>query len=363
MAQSKRRFTLATLAAATLLAAAYLAGCGPEASAVGTADRTFTVSGPVRLELENGSGDSRVTVGAPGEVRVHAEFRVHAWPWDDPDRTLKNLVANPPFSQEDSLIRIGHSGWDMNMVSADYSVTVPPDTQMKSMAGSGNLDVNGIAGPANFTVGSGNISATAIANDTHAVVGSGNVTLTDTKGRVDVTSGSGDLVVRGAKDEVRARAGSGDIRIEQPAGNVVAEAEAATSNCGARQRTSACTPVRAKSTWKAIRLRRASGTSAPVPAMWSCTFPRAPVSGFTPAAARATSTSRLLRRASNPRESTIFRRASATAKLASRSKPPPAPFPCISVNGSRIAAAPPDSRDRMKFRCAQSASPCAPAFF
>ncbi len=224
MAQSKRRFTLATLAAATLLAAAYLAGCGPEASAVGTADRTFTVSGPVRLELENGSGDSRVTVGAPGEVRVHAEFRVHAWPWDDPDRTLKNLVANPPFSQEDSLIRIGHSGWDMNMVSADYSVTVPPDTQMKGMAGSGNLDVNGIAGPANFTVGSGNISATAIANDTHAVVGSGDVTLTDTKGRVDVTSGSGNLVVRGAKDEVRARAGSGDIRIEQPAGNVVAEA-------------------------------------------------------------------------------------------------------------------------------------------
>jgi DUF4097 and DUF4098 domain-containing protein YvlB len=224
MAQSKQQFTLATFATAALLAAAYLAGCGPEASAVGTADRTFTVSGPVRLELENGSGDSRVTVGAPGEVRVHAEFRVHAWPWDDPDRTLKNLVANPPFSQEDSLIRIGHSGWDMNMVSADYSVTVPPDTQMKGMAGSGNLDVNGITGPANFIVGSGNISAAAIANDTRAVVGSGNVTLTDTQGRVDVTSGSGNLVVRGAKDEVRARAGSGEIRIEQPAGNVVAEA-------------------------------------------------------------------------------------------------------------------------------------------
>jgi DUF4097 and DUF4098 domain-containing protein YvlB len=223
MAQSKRQFTLATLATASLLAAALLAGCGPEASAVGTVDRTFTVSGPVRLELENGSGDSRVTVGAPGEVRVHAEFRVHAWSWDDPDRTLKNLIANPPFSQEGSLIRIGHSGWDMNMVSADYSVTVPPDTQMKSIAGSGNLDVNGIAGPANFIAGSGNISATAIANDTHAVVGSGNATFTDTQGRVDVTSGSGNLVVRGAKDEVRARAGSGEIRIEQPAGNVVAE--------------------------------------------------------------------------------------------------------------------------------------------
>jgi DUF4097 and DUF4098 domain-containing protein YvlB len=235
MAQSRKQITLAALVAATLLAAALLAGCGPESSAVGTADRTFAVSGPVRLELENGSGDSRVTVGAPGEVRVHAEFRVHAWPWEDPDRTLKDLVANPPFSQDDSLIRIGRSGWDMNMVSVDYSVTVPPNTEMRGIAGSGNLDVNGIAGPASFTVGSGNISATAIANDTHAMVGSGNVTFTDTQGRVDVTAGSGNVVVRSAKGEVRARAGSGEIRIEQPGANV--EAEAGSGNIELRGAT------------------------------------------------------------------------------------------------------------------------------
>jgi DUF4097 and DUF4098 domain-containing protein YvlB len=224
MAHSRKQFTMATLTTAIFLAVAFLAGCGPESSAVGTADRTFTVSGPVRLELENGSGDSRVTVGTPGEVRVHAEFRVHAWPWENPDRTLKDVVANPPFLQEGGLIRIGHSSWDIDMVSADYSVTVPPDTQMRGMAGSGNLDVNGIAGPATFMVGSGNISATAIMNDTHAALGSGNVTFTDAQGRIDVTAGSGNVVVRGAKDEVRARTGSGEIRIEQAGANVVAEA-------------------------------------------------------------------------------------------------------------------------------------------
>lgn len=224
MTHSGEQFQLARLMAATLLAAAFLAGCGPQSSAVGSADRTFTVSGPVRLELENGSGNSRVTVGSPGEVRVHAEFRVHAWSWDNADRRLKDLVANPPFSQQDRLIRIGHSGWETNMVSADYSITVPPDTEMRGITGSGSMDVNGIAGPANFIVGSGRISATAIANDSHATVGSGNVTFTDTQGRVDVTAGSGNVVVRGAKDEVRARTGSGDIRIEQPGGNVVAEA-------------------------------------------------------------------------------------------------------------------------------------------
>ncbi len=224
MTQSKTHFRLATLVTTALLAAALLAGCGPEASAVGTADGAFTVSGPVRLELENGSGNSRVTVGAPGEVRVHAEFRVHAWPWEDPDRTLHNLVANPPFSQDANLIRIGHTGWDMSMVSADYFVTVPPDTQMRGMSGSGNLDVSGIAGPASLTVGSGNISATAIANDIHAMVGSGDATLTDIRGRVDVGAASGKVVVRSAKDEVRVRTASGDIRIEQPGANVVADA-------------------------------------------------------------------------------------------------------------------------------------------
>jgi hypothetical protein len=223
MAQMRKQITLATLLAASALTATCLAGCGPEASAVGTADRTFTVNGPVRLELENGSGNARIVVGSSGEVRIHAEFRVHAWPWDDPDRTLRDLVANTPFSQDDNLIRVGSSRWEMSMVSAEYSITVPPDTEMRGMSGSGDLDVSGIAGPATFTVGSGNIVATAIMNDTRAIVGSGNVTLTDTRGRIDVTSGSGNIQVRGAKGEVRARTGSGEIRVEHPGASVVAE--------------------------------------------------------------------------------------------------------------------------------------------
>jgi DUF4097 and DUF4098 domain-containing protein YvlB len=223
MTESKTQHRMAALVTTALLAAALLSGCDRDASAVGSVDRSFTVSGPVRLELENGSGSARVTVGAPGEVRVHAEFRVHAWPWNDPDRTLHDLIANPPFSQDSNLIRIGQTGWDMSMVSADYVVTVPPDTQMRGRSGSGNLDVNGIAGPASLIVGSGNISATAIANETHALVGSGNATLTDTTGRVDVSAGSGNIEVHNAKEEVRVRTGSGNIRVERPGDNVVAE--------------------------------------------------------------------------------------------------------------------------------------------
>jgi hypothetical protein len=220
------------LAGAALLAAAILAGCGPESSVEGSVDRSYTVSGPVRLELSNGSGSSRVTVGAPGEVKIHAEFRVRSWPWDDPDRTLKDLVANPPFSQSGDLIHIGASGWERTEFSADYTVTVPPDTEMRGFSGSGNLDVDGIAGPANFTVGSGNIRASGIKNDMHAIVGSGNATFADVQGRIEATAGSGEVVVRGGKGDILARTGSGEIQIERPGGNV--EADAGSGNIDVR---------------------------------------------------------------------------------------------------------------------------------
>lgn len=230
--KATKSITPITLVTAAILAAGFLSGCGPESSATATVDRSFTVSGPVRLELTNGSGNSRVTVGSPGKVRIHAEFRVRSWPWDDPDRTLKNLVANPPFSQEGDLIHIGASGWHRTEFSADYNVTVPPDTQMRGISGSGNLEVDGIAGPANFTVGSGNIRATGIRNDMHVIVGSGNVTFTDTEGRIDATAGSGEVVVRGSKADIRARTGSGEVNIEKPAGKV--EAQAGSGNIEVR---------------------------------------------------------------------------------------------------------------------------------
>ena len=128
-------FTAAALAGATL--AVCLAGCGPESGLTGTSDRTFTVSGPVRLEIVNGSGDSRVSAGPSGEVRIHAQFRVFAWPWEDAQHKLEAVEANPPFSQSNNLIRIGNPGWDWNDFAADYTVTAPADAEVRAVAGSG----------------------------------------------------------------------------------------------------------------------------------------------------------------------------------------------------------------------------------
>lgn len=212
-------FTAAALAGAAL--AACLAGCGPESGVSGTADRTFAVSGPVRLEIANGSGDSRVAAGPPGEVRIHAQFRAFSWPWEDARRKLDVLEANPPFSQSNNLIRIGNPGWGWNDFAADYTVIAPADAEVRAVAGSGNIDVNGIHGPASFVVGSGNVSASAISDDVRTVTGSGHVRLANIEGHVQVTAGSGDVSIDGAKGEVRVRSGSGDIEIVRPSSTVV----------------------------------------------------------------------------------------------------------------------------------------------
>jgi hypothetical protein len=212
--QSASPLAAATLAAAALFSAAVFSGCGPESSVEGRVDRSFTVSGPVRLELSNGSGSSRVSVGAPGEVKIHAEFRVRAWPWNDPERTLKDLVANPPFSQSGDLIHIGASGWERTEFSADYTVTVPPDTEMRGFSGSGDMDVNGIAGPANFTVGSGEVIVRDAKGDVRARTGSGEIRIERPGGNVEADAGSGNIEVRDVTADLRIHSGSGEINID-----------------------------------------------------------------------------------------------------------------------------------------------------
>lgn len=199
MTQRKTRIWLATVAA---VAALGLAGCVTERGGAGdgagsgpgvTADRKFTVSGPVRIELANGSGTSTVTAGPAGEVQVHAEFRAKSWLFHDGRRRPEELAANPPISQEGNYIRIGGSGEYWGSVTVNYTITVPADTQIHAMSGSGTIQVSGIKGPANFTNGSGTIIVSNVAGDVQAVAGSGSVQLSQIQGQVQVTAGSGNI--------------------------------------------------------------------------------------------------------------------------------------------------------------------------
>ena len=225
-----RRKTGSWFALAALLAVA-AAGCitepshrddGDKAGPPAAVDRKFTVTGPVRLELTNGSGDSHVEAGAAGQVLVHAEFREKSRLFQNGHHRLDEMAANPPISQEGNLIRIGASFEHFAGVEVNYTLTVPPDTQIHAMSGSGTIEVSGIKGPASFTTGSGTISATNIAGDVQATAGSGDVRLSSIQGQVQITAGSGDIQLAGIRGDVRAQTGSGDIKIANSQGSLEA---------------------------------------------------------------------------------------------------------------------------------------------
>src|ERR1700685_1833690 len=106
-------------------AALVLAGCRPQSSAEGTFDKTFSVNGPVRIELTNGSGDAHVSAGASGEVRAARGVKVHSWSEKDGQERAQQLAASPPLSQESNLIRIGGSGTPSGKASIDFTTAVP----------------------------------------------------------------------------------------------------------------------------------------------------------------------------------------------------------------------------------------------
>jgi hypothetical protein len=236
-------------ARATLFAAAlstlFIAGCGVRTAENGSFDRMFQVTGPVRLELVSGKGDARVTAGPPGEVRIHGELRVKSWSHEGGRHRLQDIAANPPVSQDGNLIHIGGAsrrGSDSESVSIDFTIVVPPDTEIHGSTGSGDVNVGGLRGPVSFQVGSGTFVASEIAGDVQASAGSGDLHFSDVQGRAQASGGSGKITLDSVKGEARLRTGSGVIHVNRPGDTVVA-----TTGSGTITVTGASNDVRLQS--------------------------------------------------------------------------------------------------------------------
>jgi hypothetical protein len=83
-----------------------LAGCQMGPSVSGSFDRSLDVSGPIRLELSNVSGDISIVGSADGKVHVHADVRVSGFGLGNPQQRLDNIVASPPVELKGDTLRI-----------------------------------------------------------------------------------------------------------------------------------------------------------------------------------------------------------------------------------------------------------------
>ena len=198
------------------------AGCNKGPAGSGSFERTLTVTGAVRLELDNGSGDVRISTGPAGQVRIHGDFRLRPWPWENVRQRVEDLTRNPPIEQRGNLIRVGQDRYRLRHARVDYTISVPAETELRARTGSGGLEVRGVRGRAHLETGSGDITAETIGSDAEASTGSGAIHLSTIEGEVQASTGSGEIRLENIRGHIRLNTGSGDIEIRRPGGRVIA---------------------------------------------------------------------------------------------------------------------------------------------
>jgi DUF4097 and DUF4098 domain-containing protein YvlB len=200
-----------------------LAGCNVGPSVTGSFDRSFSVNGPIRLELSNAAGDVNITEGAAGTVSIHAEVRASGFGFENPQKRLSDIVSNPPVEQRGDTIRIGKDLSRMRNIAIAYTIQVPHDTEISSMVASGAQTIRNIRGPVNIKAASGSIRLEKVDRDVQLSTASGSVSANDVGSDVHISSASGSVTVTNIKGDVSVHAISGVIRLSQPGGRVEAD--------------------------------------------------------------------------------------------------------------------------------------------
>lgn len=218
-----------------------LASCHGGPSVTGAFDRDYTVTGPVHLELTNGSGDVDIAGSADGKVHVHGQVHISGMGFGNSQKRLDDTVANPPIEQKGATIRIGREVSNMRNISIAYTIQVPHDTEVGASVASGAPTIRGLRGPVKVQTASGAIRVEGIDRDAQLTTASGAVSASDVGDDVRISSISGSVNVLNTKGDVRVNNRSGVIQIAHPGGRIEAE-----SASGAVEIQGASNDVRAR---------------------------------------------------------------------------------------------------------------------
>jgi hypothetical protein len=200
-----------------------LVGCNVGPSVGGSFDRSFDVTGPIRLELANASGDVDITGSTDGKVHVHADVRASGIGFDNPQKRLNDTLANPPIEQRGDTIRIGKEVSHLRNITIAYKIQVPHDTEVSAAVASGALTIRGVRGPVKVQAASGAIRVEKIDRDAQLTTASGSVSAADIGNDLKISTASGSVSVSNIKGDVIVNALSGVIRVVKPGGRVGAD--------------------------------------------------------------------------------------------------------------------------------------------
>jgi hypothetical protein len=191
----------------------------------GTFERTLTVTGPVSLDVSVNSGVIRVFRGEAGSVRVRGVLRARSpvfmglFIGGPPGARIREIESNPPVRQDENAIGVGDvkDRWLLRGISLLLEITTPFDTEVRALADSGDIRIEGIAGPVECEADSGEINIASIGSDVRVRSDSGGIHIQLVKGAVDARSDSGHIEALEIEGTIDANTDSGDIRLWQTA--------------------------------------------------------------------------------------------------------------------------------------------------
>jgi DUF4097 and DUF4098 domain-containing protein YvlB len=209
-------------AVALMATSCALTGCGAGIAAQGSFDRTYTVNGPIRLDLANASGAVRITGSTDNKVHVHGEIRARSFLFNDPQKQARTLADNPPIEQRPDIIRIGKDLSKFNGAAIDYTIEVPRNTEVTTTVASGAQTISDVQGPVRIDSASGSIAVSKIEHSVQISTASGSITAQDLGDDLRANSASGSLSATNVKGDVRVNAISGSMNITKPGARVEA---------------------------------------------------------------------------------------------------------------------------------------------
>ena len=211
-----------TLPGIVLFAAAFSLFTLQASATDNTFDRTFTVSGPVRLELSNGSGNVDIRGTADGKVHVHGRVTKGWTLWGSSEKNIQETVSNPPVELRGDTVLIGKETSWLKNVSIDYQIEVPRDTEIDAGVASGGVTIDQVRGPVKCSSASGYVHVYRVDRETQLSAASGSIEVSGIGGTLRVSTASGSVEIADVKGDIQATAVSGSIRIVNPGGRVEA---------------------------------------------------------------------------------------------------------------------------------------------
>ncbi|MDW8110621.1 MAG: DUF4097 family beta strand repeat-containing protein [Candidatus Bipolaricaulota bacterium] len=190
-------------------------------------ERTLSVSGPVKLMVETGSGDIQVRRGAEGTLVVQGRVFIHALSRDQAHELAAKIKSDPPIEVSGNTVKVGDLSkyresisWFLGpFLGIDFDIQVPYETEAKIDSGSGDQLIRDIRGPVRAEAGSGDIHIAHIEREVTVDTGSGNIAVVGSA-KVSADAGSGDIELREIAGDVQIDVGSGDVVLQEIGGNI-----------------------------------------------------------------------------------------------------------------------------------------------